>query len=509
MDGEAVNVGGQNPTPTPGTAGVQSQVGGAATTVSNVAGATGGIGPGNLVQSDLDNELFKFKSDDTPLMQLMLKAKKVKVQSPEVDHYMIDEPRSSVTSTTKVSTSTAQQFILPLLANDAAIPRPYGTLLTKGVDGYAEDGKTKTPGKELMLFVTGHDPASGNPIVRAVNGPKTNSSDEYCTTPEIPAGTTLIILANALYETQKEVDPDLIVPQASTVYLQKRGMNQIVSDYYEAQKKRIPFGKAVIAEAAITNFKVRGNRTLYAGRKSKFSVQTPKAGVQTVYTTEGVRYQVKKELQHVGKWTVEEIIALAKMVFTGEDVPKSVICLAGKNFLENIQCIDYSKHPEIQISTKTNPVGWVVTNFHTVFGDLEFKHDPTLDRLKWSNSAFIVAPDRLVHYQYSAEHSSRDRMEGEEATRESMLVWDALALKGSCHVWINGESSTAGGNINTDAAHYLLYEGAEAPTSPVEGCIYYLLSDCPGIGTGAVKGTMWQYKTDSWVEYAGDVMTEE
>lgn len=506
MDGEKVNVGGKNATPTPGTAGIQSQVGGTPVTVSAVAGATGGVGPGNLVESDLDNELFKFKSDDTPLMQLMLKAKKVKVNSPQVDHYMIDEPRSSVTSTTEVAQGTAQQFILPLLANDASIPRPYGTLLAKGVDGYAEDGKTKTPGKDLMLFVTGHDPASGNPIVRAVNGPKTNSSDEYCTTPEIPAGTILIILSNALYETQKEVDPDLIVPQPTTVYLQKRGMNQIVSDYYEAQKKRIPFGKAVIAEAAITNFKVRGNRTLYAGRKGKLKVQTPKAGVQDIYFAEGVRYQVKKELQHVGKWTVEEVIALAKMVFTGEDVPKNVICLAGKNFLENIQCIDYSKHPEIQISTKNNPVGWTVTNFHTVFGDLEFKHDPTLDRLKWSNSAFIVAPDRLVHYQYSAEHTSRDRMEGEEATRESMLVWDALALKGSCHVWINGEATTADGNINTEAVHYHLYDGAAAPDSPAEGCVYYMLSDCPGISEEAVKGTLWQYKGSSWIEYAGDVM---
>lgn len=506
MDGEKVNVGGKNATPTPGTAGIQSQVGGTPITVSAVAGATGGVGPGNLVESDLDNELFKFKSDDTPLMQLMLKAKKVKVNSPQVDHYMIDEPRSSVTSTTEVTQGTAQQFILPLLANDASIPRPYGTLLAKGVDGYAEDGKTKTPGKDLMLFVTGHDPASGNPIVRAVNGPKTNSSDEYCTTPAIPAGTILIILSNALYETQKEVDPDLIVPQPTTVYLQKRGMNQIVSDYYEAQKKRIPFGKAVIAEAAITNFKVRGNRTLYAGRKGKLKVQTPKAGVQDIYFAEGVRYQVKKELQHVGKWTVEEVIALAKMVFTGEDVPKNVICLAGKNFLENIQCIDYSKHPEIQISTKNNPVGWTVTNFHTVFGDLEFKHDPTLDRLKWSNSAFIVAPDRLVHYQYSAEHTSRDRMEGEEATRESMLVWDALALKGSCHVWINGEATTADGNINTEAVHYHLYDGAAAPDSPAEGCVYYMLSDCPGISEEAVKGTLWQYKGSSWIEYAGDVM---
>lgn len=506
MDGETVNVGGTNPQPTPGTAGVQSQVGGAATTVSNVAGATGGIDAGNLVERDLDQELFKFKSDDTPLMQLMLKAKKVKVDSPEVDHYMIDEPRSSVTSTTAVSASASQQFILPLLANDAQLPRPYGTLLAKGVDGYLEDGKTKTPGKDMMLFVIGHDTATGNPICRAVNGPKTNTSDEYCTTPAIPAGTVLIILSNALYETQKEVDPDLIVPQPTTVYLQKRGMNQIVSDYYEAQRKRIPFGKAVIAEAAITNFKVRGNRTLYAGRKSKFNVQTPKAGTQFVYTTEGVRYQVKKELQHVGKWTIEEIIALCKMYFTGEDVPKTGLCLAGKNFLENIQCIDYSKHPEIQITTKTNPVGWTVTNFHTVFGDLEFKHDPTLDRLKWSNSALIVAPDRLVHYQYSAEHTSRDRMEGEEATRESMLVWDALALKGSCHIWINGEATAVDGNINAEATHYHLYEGGEAPADPQEGCVYYLLEDCPGISDEAVKGTLWQYKGSNWVEYAGDVM---
>lgn len=505
MDGETVQVGGKNPTPTPGTAGVASQVPGAPTTVSGVADATGGVGPGNLVQSDLDQELYKFKSDDTPLMQLMLKAKKVKVNSPEVEHYMIDEPRSSVTSTTKVTAGTAKQFILPLLSNDAEIPRPYGTLLAKGVDGYAEDGTTKTPGKDLMLFVTGHDPASGNPICRAVNGPKTNSTDEYCTTPEIPQGTTFIILSNALYETQKEVDPDLIVPQGQTVYLQKRGMNQIVSDYYEAQKKKIPFGKAVIAEAAITNFKVRGNRTLYAGRKGKFKVQTEKAGVQYVYCTEGVRYQVKKEIQHTGKWTIEEIIALAKMTFTGEDVPKSVIALAGKNFLENIQCIDYSKHPEIQISTKTNPVGWVVTNFHTVFGDIEFKHDPTLDRLKWSNSAFIVAPDRLVHYQYSAEHSSKERMEGEEATRESMLVWDALALKGSCHIWINGE----GDSENTSATQIHLWDSAEAPESPVEGDVYYLLQDCPAINAEAVCGQMWQYKSAAWVEYAGDVMATE
>ena len=149
-------------------------------------------------------------------------------------------------------------------------------------------------------------------------------------------------------------------------------------------------------------------------------------------------------------------------------------------------------------------MGWVVTNLHTVFGDLELKHDPTLDRLKWSNSAFIVAPDRLVHYQYSAEHTTRDRMEGEEATREAMLVWDALALKGSCHVWINGEGETD----NTGAVQIHLLDSAEAPSDPVEGAVYYLIQDCPGINKEAVSGQMWQYKSEAWVEYAGDIMAQ-
>ncbi len=132
-------------------------------------------------------------------------------------------------------------------------------------------------------------------------------------------------------------------------------MNQIVSDYYEAQKKRIPFGKSRYCQAAITNFKVRGNRTLYAGRKGKMRVQTPKAGAQDIYFTEGVRYQVKKELQHVGKWTIEEIIALAKMVFTGEDVPKSVIALAGKNFWRTFSALTARSTPRFRLRRRRTP----------------------------------------------------------------------------------------------------------------------------------------------------------
>lgn len=485
-------------TPSKGSAGLETQVSGQATTVSNAANATGGVGAGNFIEQDIDADLFAFKGDDTPLMQLMLKAKKVTVDSPEVEHYMIDEPKSSVTTINAVTESAnSSSFSLPLDGTEQNIPQEFGTLLVKGVAGYDEQGKNKTPGKDLMLFVTGRD-SDGNPVCRAVNGKRMTGST-FCSVPAIPENTEICILSNALYETQKEVAPDLIVPQPREVYLQKRGMNQIVSDYFESQKKHIPFSQALIAEQAITNFKTRCNRTLWAGRKGKFTVNVPKLGAQTVYCAEGIRWQFMRELQHTGKWTIEKIIALAKMFFTGEDVPKTAILLAGKNLLEQIQCIDYTQHPEIQISTKTNPVGWIVTNFHTVFGDIEIKREPTLDKLGWSNSGALLGEDRLVHYKRTSDHEFSDRVEGEEATRKGLIVWDCLALKGGCHIFINGE----GDDTNEGAITFAMWEKETAPET-TEGIVYYLINDCVAINKSAKAGTMWQYKDTKWVEYTGE-----
>lgn len=493
-----------------GSAGIAGHVPGSPATVSAAADASNGLSSGHFIESEIDEELFRFNSDDTPLMNLMLRAKRVKVSSPEVEHYMIDEPRSMISVSEDLPVQNGMQAVLPLGPADQNLPRPFSTLLVKDVDGYDITGQTVTVGQNLMLFVIGHDPTSNCPVVRAVNGRKNNPEDEFSTIPAIPAGTKVVILANSLYETQKEVDPDLIVPQPSRIYLQKRGMNQVVSDYFDSQKKRIPFSKAVIAEQAIANFKVRGNRTLWAGRPGKFKMSVPRMGLQYVYCTEGLRWQFKRELMHKGRWTVEDVIALAKMFFTGEDVPKSALLLAGKNLLEQIQCIDFSKHPEIQISTKTNPLGWTVTNFHTVFGDIEIKREPTLDRLGWSNSGALIGENRLVHYVYSAEHSFSDRVEGEEATRSGILIWDALALKGSCHIWIDGD----GEKSPEGALGIKIWNESVAPADAEEGDVYYLTADCPGISSRAVSGQMWQAYTGEneeglpailWKLYTGEV----
>lgn len=510
VPGEVVQPTTVTPTPSPGSAGLPTQVPGQPTTVSGAAAAQGGIDPGNLIVPDIDEDLFEFEKDDNPLMQLMLKAKKVTVNSPEVDHYMLDEPADGCETNAALAASQGQTAVLPVEAKYQKYFHPYDTVLVKDVDGYTEDGQTLTPGKDLMLFVTGIDPSTNNPIVRAVNGPRDNATDEFCKCPAIPAGTYLVFLVNALYETQKEVEPDLILPTPERLYLQKSGMNQVVSDYFDSQKKRIPFNEAIIAEKSIRNYKRKCNRTLWASRKSKFLVKAEKnMGAQSVYTSEGVRWQFKRELQHSGKWTVEELIALVKMFKNGEDVPEGGVFLVGTNLLEQLQCIDYTGHPEITISSAVNPVGWKVTRITTIFGDLDIKQERTLDRLRWSNSGAVLGYNRLVHYSRTAEHTFEDRIEGQEAKRTGILKWDCLGLKGSCHIWVDGEGSSA----NNGAVSIVYWNSASAPTGNdlVDGRVYYLLQDCAGINADAKAGQMWQASvttsggntTTTWAEYAG------
>ena len=82
-------------TPSAGSAGLQTQLGGAPTTVSGVENASGGMG--ELVMPEVDKRIFMFERDQNSLMQLMLMAKSVNVHSMEVKHYAIDQGTPIVT----------------------------------------------------------------------------------------------------------------------------------------------------------------------------------------------------------------------------------------------------------------------------------------------------------------------------------------------------------------------------------------------------------------------------
>lgn len=495
-----------SPKPSPGQAGVETQLPGQPTTVSGVAEATGGVGGDGLIQPDIDEQITLIGTDEFVLDGLMRRAKrKVKVTGYEVDHYIIDEQKASVFTKAEYTGSNQKQGVIKLESEDQELFQEYGTILVKGVDGYDEKGQTPIAGTDLMLYIVGKD-SSNDPICRAINGPKSSPTDEYCNMPTIPEGTELVILSNALAETQKEVAPDIIIPTPKRVFLQKTAMNQIVSDYFDAQKKRIEFQQATIAEAALKQYRRKNNRTLWVGRKGKFRLDRGKMGIQYVYFTEGVRWQFKREWEHKGAWTFEDIIALAKMKFTGQDCSKEAMWLMGRDQLEQIQNIDFTKHKDISM-TSQEVWGFACTQLHTVFGDFYLKHEPTLDYIGYSNSGGIFDLNGLVRYYIKNEEKSREKIEGEEANRDAVISINALALKGYSHIWVNGDESNDGLTGVTIVVEW--NNASEAPEEPKMNQVFYLKQACTGINASSKAGEFWRWDGEAWVQYKGEIYAKD
>lgn len=503
LGAEVAVVAGGEPTPIPGAAGLSTQVPGAAATVSNLKEAGVQAGGEDLVQADIDEDIFLIGTDETVLDGIMRKAKKKQaVTGFEVDHYLIDEKKSYATSTAGYVAASAEQAAITVSSSDAKLFADYGTVIAKGVSGYSEDGQTELVGTDLMLFIVGKD-SSNMPIVRAVNGPKSSANSDYCTLPAIPSGTKFIFLANACAETQKEVAPNMVTPVPTRMYLQKMIMNQLISDYFDKQKKRIPFQEATIAEAMVKQFRRECNRSLWISHKGKFKVNRGKMGDQFVYTTEGLRWQFKRQYDHTGVWTFEQIIALAKMKFTGQNCSTKAFWLMGKDQLESIQNIDFTKHKDITM-TGSNVWGFECTQLHTVFGDFYLKHEPTLDYIGYGNSGGIIDLEGLVRYYMKNEEASEEKVEGEEAKRKCIISINALALKGTSHIWVNGNE---GESAPTGVVSITSWSDAtNAPTDTTK--VYLLTVTCAGIADSAA-GKVYEYKNSAWVEYTGTLYIDD
>ena len=483
-----------------GSAGLETQVTGA-TTVSAAKDAGG-----ELIQPDIDEEIFLIGTDETILDGIMRKAKrKIKVTGYEVDHYLIDEQKATAEVAEKYTGSSQKTATIKVADDDVEMFKEYGTFIAKGVSGYTEDGKTAIPGSDLMLYVVGNASEGGYPIVRAINGPKTSPTDMYCNVPTIEEGTILVRLANACAETQKEVAPDFIVPTPQRVFLQKTIMNQIFSDYFENQRKRIPFGKAVIAEAMIKEYRRKNNRTLWIGRKGKIKLNRGAMGVQDVYFTEGLRWQFKREWEHSGAWTFADIIALAKLKFTGQNCSKKALWLMGRDLMEGIQNIDFTLHKDITM-TKEDFWGFSCTRLHTVFGDFYLIHEPTLDVIGYSNSGGIIDEQGIVRYYLKNEEASEEDVQGEEAKRKALISINALALKGYSHIWVNCEGTSdglPGVTVVTEWAN-----SSDAPTEPTLNQVFYLKQACTGI-SGSKAGELWKWNGESWSKYEGEIYAKD
>lgn len=487
-----------------GIAGLATQGAGSATTVSNASELSD-----TLIEAEIDEKIIAIASDESVIDTIKRRIRRrVQVNSFEVDHYMIDEKRSKAyTNATYTGNNSTRAEISFSTTGDRKIFQEYYTAICKGVNGYDPTGQIEMPGVDLMIFVVGKNSTTEAPIVMAVNGPKLNSTDEYCVVPTIPIGTEIILLSSAAYETQKFISPSTVVPVPERVYLQKQLCNSIVSDYFKAQKKKIRFSESQIAEAVVRQFRLESCRTAWVGQPGKFKVQAmdPAMGYQWDYFSKGLRWQFKRQYDLSSVITFADLINLSMVKFTGFNCSRKAVWFLGKQLLNDIQKIDLTLHKNITVKDDT-VWGVACTRIHTVFGDIALVHDPTLDALGYSNCGGLIDENGLVRYFMKNEDTAVERVEGEEANREVVMTIDCLCLKGYSHIWVNGaaaKSDIPGASRVTSSA--------TLPESPNTNDVVVLTADVNHTVNGAStlwfsSGTVVTYTGTTWVEYTGEIM---
>ncbi|MBR3976194.1 MAG: hypothetical protein IKJ95_00015 [Bacteroidaceae bacterium] len=501
----AVNVvPGGTPKPSNGVGGIAAHGPGEATTVSNARE----LGS-EFIDTDVDDQIIGIASDESVIDTIKRKIRRqVRVSSFEVDHYLIDDKRSKAYTNETYTGINATRAEIPFsTTGERKIFQEYYTAICKGVNGYDATGQIELHGVDLMLFFVGKNSTTEAPIAMAVNGPKVNASDDYCVVPTIPAGTEIILLSSAAYETQKFIAPSTIVPVPERMYLQKQLCNSIVSDYFAAQKKRIEFSESQIAEAVLRQFRLESCRTAWVGQPGKFKVQAMDnaMGYQWDYFSKGIRWQFKRQYDLSSKITFADLINLSMVKFTGFNCTKRAIWLLGKQLLNDIQKIDLTLHKNI--SVKGDKVfGIECTKIHTVFGDIDLIHDPTLDALGYAHCGGLIDENGLVRYYMKNEDAKTENVDGEEAKREVVMTIDCLCLKGYSHIWVNGsaaESDIPGASHVTSAA--------SLPADPNLNDVVVLTADVSHTVNGTSKlwfpaGSVVTYNGTAWVEYTGEIL---
>lgn len=488
-----------------GIAGYATQGPGSATTVSNISE----LGD-DLIQPEIDKEITQIASDESIIDTIKRRIKRqVPVTSFEVDHYLIDEKRSKATTSAEYTGINATRAEIPFATTgERKIFQEYYTAICKGVNGFDATGQIEMPGVDLMLFFVGKNSTTEAPIAMAVNGPKINATDDYCVVPTIPSGTEIILLSSAAYETQKFIAPSTVVPVPERMYLQKQLCNSIVSDYFKAQKKRIPFSQSQIAEAVLRQFRLESCRTAWVGQPGKFKVQAMDAamGYQWDYFSKGLRWQFKRQYDLSSTITFGDLINLSMVKFTGYNCSKKAVWLLGKQLLNDIQRIDLTLHKNITVGG-SSVFGIECTKIHTVFGDIDLVHDPTLDALGYSHCGGLIDENGLVRYWMKNEDSKNEEVEGEEARRQVVMTIDCLCLKGYSHIWVNGVAASSRnipGASHVTSADTLPDTAAVNDVVILTGDVYHEVEGSSVLWFTA--GTVVTYTGTTWIEYTGEII---
>lgn len=463
----------------------------------------GALRDGDLVDPDLDTSIAKFRPYLWPLdTDIRLNAQQQEVKGYEVEHYSSGATVLDFKLTSAISNSTAhaESVKLPVNANAVKTLGKDDTICFPDEKCYDEKGQENGTG--LMLQVV--EKSNSEIKVAAINGPL-NEGEMYV--PDIAAEAAFVICANALSESQMLCSPDNYQPRSQIVYLQKSACNIVITDHWKELAKKVDFVEQDIKDDALYNYRRKLARTRWLGDQRKvkrYQGETMKD--EYVYFSRGVLRQVNSLYGLNDKIEFEDLIRLTKLQFTDYSASNTARAYCGKNFIEKLLNIDFTKHHDVEFTTEMT-IGIDIRKFKTSFGTLEFVHDPTLNDIGYEDYCVILDIKNAKRYYKKNKEYKIDMKKGvgdnREASRDIHIEAECLATKGYNSILV-GPSDRLLGKAGTKATIKFTSSATIPTESLTDGMVVQLTAAVGGFNKGDV--ITYNAATKSWEYYSGEIL---
>ena len=472
---------------------------------------------GGLVEDEWDANIVRFKPFRNPLLTLVrVLSKTQKISNWTVNHMRVGGETLEVVTTQALSdASTPVDMITLTTSNCRGSLRPFykgSTVFALGVPGYAPGSQTVQEG-ELMLFVV--DSTKNSATLMAVNGPARSANvigDELDSVkiPLIPAGTILSCGATAAGESQLMISPENFQPRPFDVYVQKKLLNIVTTEDFDAVKKKQPLKVSDVKADALYKYNMRAERTYWRGIRRRFNVQNADGSVEFAYTSEGVLWQLTNSYAIDSDYTLNDLIAISKLQFTDFAENNRAYVFCGKDAMASLLNINPGTNRHIVFEdTRVKNIDLEFKSFRTTFGTLNFIWDQTLDMLHMADCMVVLDIEGAVRYVKMGEKEQTNDMSrgaGEIRAAHRFIHYeaDAVALRGFNSILVGPKdrifSMPQTKNMNK------IISSDSLPDVPADGMLIALTEDYTVDDVTYTAGTVYKYvEEDStgWVEYTG------
>lgn len=426
---------------------------------------------------EIDAAIAEFQAYATPVSaSISALAEHVNVSSCEVIHYRTATPVFNVKNTTVWSTTdTGREQEIEITAG-TDIDKKQARLLYEcknvyvpSVTGYDENGN---PNGALALYVLLNDRASNKIKFKVLNPGATATS--------IPASSNMLIGAVAASESQMIVAPDNFEPVPTTVYLQKRIFNIVLTQDWINGKKKVKFAEEDLRKGALYAYKVNNEITDLLGVKTKFKVEVGnQMNDEYVYTSEGILRQVNMYYSYEdGNLKAEDLTAIAQMQFTKFSANPEAQVFCGQDFVAALLNMDLVSHKEIKFED-VEFMGMTVKGWKNNFGTLNFIYTPVFDLIGFNKCALAVDIKNSRNYvKRAAKSDTVDMTKGvgevREAKRDIYSQIYGVALRGYNSMLIGPASEMTSAGVILQNLNVEVTSVSALPATGKAATVYYL-----------------------------------